>query len=115
VNIQEIRSDGPERVYRLRIASGIVDKGVSDRIAELGKSVRIPGFRAGQIPEDILNQRYGKAARMEILNRLGAEALGRLLPKASVASSMEVKSGKESGDVEIHISATHLPDLPLID
>lgn len=37
------------------------------------------------------------------------------MPKGSVASTLELKGGAESGDVELLVTAIHLPDLPAVD
>ena len=92
-----------------------MDQAVEGKLAKLSTTVSLPGFRPGNIPAKVLHDRYGAQARADILNRLVAEALERGLPKGTVASAVELKRGAESGDVEVHVTAIHLPDLPGID
>ncbi len=43
---------------------------VSERLAEMSKRVRIDGFRPGKVPVNVIEQRYGKAVRDEVLEEL---------------------------------------------
>jgi hypothetical protein len=115
VDSKEITRDGAKRVYSVRVPSEVVDRAVQAHLADLGKSVRLPGFRQGKIPQEVLIQRYGAKARSDTLNRLAAEATGRVAPKGSVASSVALKAGAESGDLEFEVAVTYLPDLPSPD
>lgn len=112
---EEVSHEGPVRVYRVHIRAAVVDRTLGEYLANLGKTVRLPGFRSGQIPASILQQRYGSQARSETLNRLAREATERLLPQGSIISALEMKAGAETGDLDFQVTATHLPDLPLID
>jgi SM-20-related protein len=115
MTVEEIERDGARRVYRAHVAEAEIQQAVDLRLAELAESVRLPGFRPGKIPRAVLEARYGAEARAAILKRLAADASKRALPAGSVASACELLAGAESGDMEISIAATYLPDLPDID
>ena len=112
---REISRDGATHIYLVRVAADVVERGVQAQLAEMAKTVRLPGFRPGKMPASVLQDRYGVQSRAETLRRLGAEATARLLPNGSIAGSVELKTGAESGDLEFQILVTHLPDLPEID
>ena len=109
------RRDGASLVYRLRVPAELVDQAASAQLATLGETVRLPGFRPGKIPVPVLRQRYGVRARQDALNRFAAGATEKLLPKGCVVSSVELKGGAESGDLEFDAAVTYLPDLPDAD
>ena len=88
---------------------------MADHLSALGKSVRLPGFRPGKIPPEILRQRYGTRARAEVMKRLGNEGIQKALPREALLSVAEVVQGGESGDLVLKLSATYLPDLPEAD
>jgi hypothetical protein len=112
---KQIGASGATHLYSVSVPAELVDRAVQERLANLSRTVRLPGFRPGNIPAAVMKERYGAQARSESLNRLAAEATQRVLPKGSVASAIELKGGAESGDLEMQISATHLPELPPID
>jgi len=113
--MREISANQSSHVYSLRIPATVVDQAVEQRLGKLSTSVSLPGFRPGNIPQALMKQRYGAQARADVLDRLVGEALARSLPKGSVASTVELKSGADAGDLEVHVTATHLPELPEID
>jgi FKBP-type peptidyl-prolyl cis-trans isomerase (trigger factor) len=92
-----------------------IQRAVDERLTQLTESVRLPGFRPGKIPRAAMEERYGAQSRALVMKRLAADLAQRGLPAGSVASSCELLAGAESGDLEISIAATHLPDLPDVD
>lgn len=110
--VRELERDGARRIYGARVPEETIERAVSENLQRLGESVRLPGFRPGHVPENVLRQQYGTAARADALKRLAAGIVERDLPAGSVASSCELLSGDLEGTMEIRIHATHLPDLP---
>jgi SM-20-related protein len=115
VEAVEIEREGALRVYSVRVPAAALQDAARERLAELGKSVRLPGFRPGKIPEAVLLERYGAKARAEALDRLAGEALDRAVPKGRVPANIEVKPGAAAGELEVRASVTVLADLPQLD
>jgi FKBP-type peptidyl-prolyl cis-trans isomerase (trigger factor) len=115
ISTEELEREGAQRVYKVHVAADRLDSLKARRLEELGKSVRLPGFRPGKIPLSVLEKRYGSKARSEAANRLAAEAADRLFAAGGLASAIEVVSGSDAGDLELRIMVTHLPDLPALD
>ena len=87
-------------------------------IEEVAKSVKVPGFRAGKAPRNIVEQRVGKGAILaeaaehalhesyeKVLQSNNIDAIGR--PKA------EIKKSEESGAFEYVITTAVMPTLSL--
>ena len=51
---------------------------VRERFNELGRTVRIKGFRPGKVPAKVIEQRYGQQVRSEAMN----EEIGRSFQEA---------------------------------
>lgn len=111
----EIPAEGPARASRIRLPAEVVSRAVGERLANLAKNVKLPGFRDGKIPESVLERRYGAEARSDAIHHLTLRALEEWLKKGIVPSGVRVASGQISGDVEIEISGTCLAELPSID
>lgn len=56
-----------------------LEKGVDDRLAELRRTARVPGFRPGKVPAATLRRRFGERLRREQAERLGQAAVRRQL------------------------------------
>ncbi len=67
MQVTQTLSEGLKREFKVVIsAKDIADK-LNDRLAELGRTVRLAGFRPGKVPPTILKQRFGQGLMGEIL------------------------------------------------
>jgi FKBP-type peptidyl-prolyl cis-trans isomerase (trigger factor) len=115
VRTEESECEGARRVYTVHVPAGHLESLKTQRLEELGKTLRLPGFRPGKIPLNILEKRYGSKTRAEAANRLAAEAADRIFATGGLASAIEIVTGTDSGDLEFRVIVTHLPDLPPLD
>lgn len=75
-----------ERRLNASIPQQAIRSQVSDRLKNIGRSVKIPGFRPGKIPPKIIEQYYGAQAWQEALN----EALQRSFYESSQSSNLKI-------------------------
>ncbi len=101
---------GVERSYAIQVTSAEFQRMVEEHLTQLGASLRLPGFRPGKIPPQVLEQRYGARARDEAVKRLALETPQRVVPAGSILSSVEVSPDRDG--VEVRITALHPPSLP---
>jgi trigger factor len=59
-----------ERRMRVELPAERIEKEVDSRLKSVGKSVKIKGFRPGQVPPKVVKQRYGAQIRQEVLSDL---------------------------------------------
>ncbi len=64
------QTSGLERRITFTVPGEELEQAVEQRLRELGRNVRLPGFRQGRVPPRVLRQRYGKQARAEALEEL---------------------------------------------
>lgn len=112
VSITELERVGIGRVYRIHVDAAHISALVSERLQDLAKTLRVPGYRPGKIPTEFLVSRYGARTRTEILRRLGVQASDLLLAKGCITASLQMVDGESCGDAEFRLAVTHLPDLP---
>src|ERR1035437_5493475 len=75
-----------ERRLDLSLAIADLDKEIEQRLRRLGKNFKMPGFRPGKVPANIVKQQYGDQARYEAMN----EAVGNLFDEAVKAQNLRV-------------------------
>ena len=63
-----------ERSIDIAIAKADIDKEVEQRLRHIAKTVKMPGFRPGKVPMNMVAQQYGSQAR--------SEAIGAAVEKA---------------------------------
>jgi FKBP-type peptidyl-prolyl cis-trans isomerase (trigger factor) len=111
---EEIERGVARRVYRVSIPAESVSVRVAERLKAIGKTVRLPGFRPGKIPDAVLQQRYGAKYRAEAIERLGAEAADEARARGELAARLEL-IGESADGVEFRLEVTHLAELADLD
>jgi hypothetical protein len=109
---EEISRAGAERIYAVRVPGAEIAAKVRDRLLETGKALRLPGFRPGKVPAEVLAQRYGARARESVRAGFAVEAAHQLLAEGNLTASTQPVDEPESGDLLLRLTVTHLPDLP---
>ncbi|HSE76405.1 MAG TPA: trigger factor family protein, partial [Alphaproteobacteria bacterium] len=74
MQVTETLSDGLKREFKVVISANDIKAKVDDRLSELGRTIRMPGFRPGKVPMPVLKKRYGPAVLGEILERAVSDA-----------------------------------------
>ncbi len=92
-----------------------IAKAVDARLTEFQANAKLPGFRKGKAPLDVVRSRYGDAAWSESLGEAilkvvsGAIQEENLRPAAS--PEIEIRKAMIGEDVEINVALDLLPDL----
>lgn len=92
---------------------------VRQRITELGRSVRLKGFRPGKVPVKVIEQRFGEQVRGEALSDL----IGSTFSEAVRAQNLQpvanpnIDTDGQPKDGEIAYTATFevMPELPTVE
>ena len=88
-------------------------------LLEHGKNVKMPGFRAGKVPLNILRQKYNASAYGEAIDKLMNEDLNKYVADKKIRLAGAPKAdlaGWEIGkDAEYTLEFDILPTLPAID
>src|SRR5574343_2010110 len=92
-----------ERRVDLSIAIADVEKEMDQRLKRMGKNVKMPGFRPGKVPFNIVKQQYGDQARHEVLS----EELDRVFGETVTEKKMRV-AGYPRIEPKTSESATHI-------
>lgn len=102
-NTNEQAASSLERRLDLTVAIADLDKDVDQRLKRMGKNVKMPGFRPGKVPANIVKQQYGEQARHEALS----EALDRAFGEAVRMQQLRI-AGYPNIEPKTSESSTHL-------
>jgi trigger factor len=107
-----------ERKLTVRFPAAQVESRVRARIQELGRTVRIKGFRPGKVPARVLEQRFGAQVRSEAMSEAISssyqEALRQQNLRPAVAPSISARAA-DSNEIEYIAVFEVVPELPQID
>jgi trigger factor len=116
MNVTETSAEGLKREYTITIPASEVEEQITQRLGELGRAVRIPGFRPGKVPLPLLRKRFGQAVRGEVLQSkvqdASAEAMREHNLRPAMPPKVEIVSAAEGADIEYKMSVEVLPDMP---
>lgn len=98
-----VQANELERRVDLSIAIADVEKEMEQRLKRMGKNMKMPGFRPGKVPFNIVKQQYGDQARHEVL----AEELDRVFGATVTEQKLRV-AGYPRIEPKTSESSTHL-------
>jgi trigger factor len=61
------RSAGLERRMTVRVPTAEIERAVAARLAQVGKTAKLKGFRPGKVPHKVVKQYYGGQVREEVM------------------------------------------------
>ena len=108
-----------ERKLTVKFPAERFESQVSQRIAEMGRTVRLKGFRPGKVPTTVIQQRFGAQVRGEVLSDLigstmrEAFAQEKLQPVANPA--INTTGLPENGEIAYTATFEIMPEFPEVD
>ena len=116
MQVTETNADGLKREFTIVIPAGELEDQISHRLTQLGQSIRLPGFRPGKVPQQLLRQRYGSAIRGEVLENTvqgsSAEMMREQNLRPALPPKVDIVSFSEGADLEYKMLVEILPDIP---
>lgn len=118
MNITEVKNEGLLREFKAIFAEAEVQKAIKSRLDVLSKSRKLPGFRPGKIPGDLLKKKFGDEAKNQALSHLIDEAATEILNKnkfrlALRPSSQIIKFDEQV--LEFHLRCELIPHIDYPD
>ena len=105
-NAQQPAPSALERRLDLSVAIADLDKEVDARLKRMGKNVKLPGFRPGKVPANIVRQQYGDQARHEALNEAVERAFGMAVVEAKLRVAGYPRIEPKQSESTTHIDFT---------
>lgn len=119
MQVKEINAKGLARELEVTVPANDIAKKRAERLKEVGKTVKIAGFRPGKVPMAMLEQKYGRAVMGEVLeavvNETTAAALKEKDLKPAMQPKIEVKEFDEGKDLTFKVELEVLPKVEVKD
>lgn len=113
----EIENEGLKRAYQLTFTAAEIDERISGEVKRMAPQIRMPGFRPGKVPANLIRKMHGEALHQEALNTTIQEGVQKLLTEQGLRPAMqptvELKEGYKAGsDAEVTVRLETLPAIP---
>ncbi|UVO49393.1 trigger factor [Sphingomonas sp. SUN019] len=113
----ETLNEGLKRAYTLTITAKDIEKKVDAELKRVAPQVKMPGFRPGKVPANLVRKMHGPALMQDALNNSIQEGVQSLIAekqlRPAIQPSVELADGYEDGkDAEIKVALEVLPQVP---
>jgi trigger factor len=115
MNVTETFSEGLTRTFKITVPAAEVDQQINRKLGELAGTVRLPGFRPGKVPIELVRKRYGQSVMGEVLDEAvrqsSASAVTDKGLKTAGQPKIEVKSFDQGKDLEYELTIDLMPEI----
>ncbi len=113
----ETLNEGLKRAYTLTITAKEIDAKVDAEVKRVAPQVRMPGFRPGKVPTNLVRKMHGEALTQDALNSAIQQGIQDLIGNEKLRPAMQpsvrLENDYETGkDVELKVELEVLPDVP---
>jgi trigger factor len=116
MQVTETSAEGLKREFTITVPAGDLEAEITRRLGELGRQIRLPGFRPGKVPMQILRSRFGPSVRGEVLQNTlqtsSTEAITERNLRPALPPKVDIVSAAEGADLEYKMAIEVLPDIP---
>src|SRR5210317_1675609 len=94
-------TSGAERRVTVQVPGNEIEEKINAKLREIGKTVRIKGFRPGRVPATVVKQRFGQQARQEVVNEVVQQNLQQAIQDENIrpASRPRLEDEPKNNDV----------------
>lgn len=113
----ETLNEGLKRAYQVTITAKEIEARVAAEIKRVAPQIRMPGFRPGKVPANLVRKMHGPAITQDALNTSIQEGIQQLVAEQRIRPAMQpsvsLADGYEIGkDADIKVELEILPDVP---
>ena len=119
MQVTETLHDGLKRGWSVTVPVADIEGKRTAKLQEIGRTVRLPGFRPGKVPLNIVRQRYGTAVMSEVLEESVNSATQQVLTERGLRAAgqpkVDVTQLDEKQDLQFNVEVELLPEIAMPD
>src|SRR5688572_31379896 len=113
----EMENQGLKRAFMLTIAAKDIEARVDQEVKRIAPQVRMPGFRPGKVPPNLIRKMHGDTLQRDALSGAVQDGVQKLLEEKKLRPALqpevELDEQYEPGkDAEVRVRLEALPDVP---
>jgi trigger factor len=112
----ETLNQGLKRAYRITIPKKDIDARVDGELRKVAPQIRMPGFRPGKVPANLVRKMHGAAIEQDALNSAVQEGVQQLIAEQKLRPAMqpqvELEEGGPGRDAVVKVELETLPEVP---
>ena len=116
MQIKETTNKGLKRAYQIIITAGDIASRVEDEVKKIAPQVKMPGFRPGKVPANLVKKMHGEQLHAQTVNDVIRESVDQVIRDNELRPAMQPKidmaEGYEEGkDAELTVELEVLPKI----
>jgi trigger factor len=119
MQVTKTNSEGLKQHFKVVIPAGQIASQMDNRLNEVGRTVRIPGFRPGKVPMGILRKKYGPSVMGEVVEEAVNDGARKAIAdhdlRPALRPEIAITSFNEGGDLEFTVEVEVLPEVVVGD
>ena len=119
MQVTETLSEGLKRGFAVTVPASDIEEKRTKRLTEIGKTVKLPGFRPGKVPMTVVRQRFGNAVMSEVLQESVQSATEQVLTdrglRPATQPKVDVTQIADKQDLQFTVELELLPEIPMPD
>lgn len=122
MQIVETSNEGLKRAYTLTIPAKDIEARIDSEVKKIAPQIRMPGFRPGKVPANLIRKMHGEALHNDALNVTLRESVEGLIREKALRPALQPRVDMADGyaqgrDAELTVEVEVLPEItaPSID
>lgn len=112
----ETLNEGLKRAYRLTIPAKDISARIDAELKSVAPQVRMPGFRPGKVPANLVRKMHGPALEQQALESAVQESVQKLIQDQNIRPAMQpnvaLTEGGPGKDAVVTVEVETLPEVP---
>ncbi len=113
----ETLNEGLKRGFMLTIPATDIEARVEGEIKRMAPQIKMPGFRPGKVPPNLIRKMHGEALAADALNTAVQASVQSLIAEQGIRPAMQPQVELDEGyapgkDAEVRVSLETLPEIP---
>ena len=119
MKVEEIKTKGLDVEWNVTVPAIKINEKINERYLKIAGTVKLPGFRPGKVPMNIIKQRYSASILPEVLDEVVNSSLKEVVVEKkiqpSVQPKVDIKKFEEGSELVFNVSFQKMPDIKEID
>ena len=91
MQIKETANEGLKRAYTVTIPAKEIDERVNSEVKKIAPQVKMPGFRPGKVPANLVRKMHGEQLHAQTVNDVIRESVDKVMVENKLRPAMQPK------------------------
>ncbi|MBU6338659.1 MAG: trigger factor [Rickettsiales bacterium] len=119
VSIKKVFDKKLKQDYKITVPYKLIEAKVNDNIVKIKTNLTLDGFRKGQVPEQVIKQKYGQSIMADESDKIIADTLKKVVKdnnlKPALPPKIDIKAFEENKDLEFVATIELYPEVPEVE